>query len=153
MLVKLLDLPDNSADIERLRGKWITIRKVRTFETSVLRRFLLENFNEGWADEVTTVAAQQPTTCFIATCDRKIIGFAAYESTARGFFGPMGVKADVRNGGVGRALLLACLRSMREMGYIYAIIGGVGPQEFYSKCCGATLIPDSTPGLYVDMLE
>jgi len=37
---------------------------------------------------------------------------------------------------------------MREAGFVYAIIGGVGPVEFYEKCVGAKLIPDSTPGIY-----
>ena len=39
------------------------------------------------------------------------------------------------------------------MGYAYGIIGGVGPAEFYAKTVGATLIPDSTPGIYTDMLS
>ena len=37
---------------------------------------------------------------------------------------------------------------MREEGYVYAIIGGVGPVKFYEKCVGAQLIPDSDPGVY-----
>ena len=37
---------------------------------------------------------------------------------------------------------------MREMGYAYAIIGGVGPAEFYAKVCGATVIEGSDPGVY-----
>ena len=44
------------------------------------------------------------------------------------------------------------IQRMREEGYIYAIIGGVGPQAFYEKCVGAHLIPDSTPGIYKDFL-
>jgi hypothetical protein len=49
--------------------------------------------------------------------------------------------------------LLACLYAMREQGYGYAIIGGVGPAEFYTKTVGATLIEDSTPGVYRGQLE
>ena len=41
---------------------------------------------------------------------------------------------------------------MRELGYAYGIIGGVGPKEFYSKNCGAIEIPGSDPGTYSDLL-
>jgi hypothetical protein len=37
---------------------------------------------------------------------------------------------------------------MRDDGYAYAIIGGVGPTEYYSKNVGAALIADSSPGIY-----
>ncbi|MEX0750197.1 MAG: hypothetical protein WD359_05250 [Dehalococcoidia bacterium] len=37
---------------------------------------------------------------------------------------------------------------MWELGYAYAIIGGVGPAEFYAKVCGATVIENSDPGVY-----
>ena len=47
----------------------------------------------------------------------------------------------------------ACLRAMRESGYGYAIIGGAGPMKFYEKAVGATIIPDSKPGIYTDMLK
>ena len=53
---------------------------------------------------------------------------------------------------IGRAMLLRSLAAMRAEGYAYAVIGGVGPQEFYKKCVGAMLIPDSVPGIYRDFL-
>jgi hypothetical protein len=37
---------------------------------------------------------------------------------------------------------------MKLKGYGYAIIGGVGPAEFYHKAVGATEIPGSTPGMW-----
>jgi hypothetical protein len=42
---------------------------------------------------------------------------------------------------------------MKEMGYAYAIIGGVGPKEFYAKTVGAIEIPDSAPGIYTAPLD
>ena len=53
-----------------------------------------------------------------------------------------------RGQGIGRALLLAALQAIRDQGYAYAIIGGVGPAEFYEKAVDALLIPKSTPGIY-----
>jgi hypothetical protein len=42
---------------------------------------------------------------------------------------------------------------MREMGYVYGVIGRAGPIEFYQKAVGATVIPDSDPGIYTDLLS
>src|SRR6185436_6729639 len=55
--------------------------------------------------------------------------------------------------GIGKALLLASLWSLREMGYDYAIIGAAGPVRFYQKSVGAIIIPDSEPGIYTDLLK
>jgi hypothetical protein len=49
-------------------------------------------------------------------------------------------------------LLLSCLLEMKLKGYGYAIIGWIGPQEFYEKTVGAVVIPDSTPGIWKDWL-
>jgi len=84
---------------------------------------------------------------------RELIGFAAYECTRRGFFGPMGVVDSAKNSGVGKALLLAALEALKEMGYVYAIVGAAGPVRFYQKTVGAIIIPDSEPGVYTDLLK
>ena len=125
---------------------------MQPFEITHLRNFAL-TFSSYWADEVMNAFAHQPPTCFIATHERKIVGFSAYECTRRDYFGPTGVSPDFRGKGIGRVLLLECLRAMYELGYVYAIMGGVGPADFYAKCVGATPIPDSTPGIYADLLE
>jgi GNAT superfamily N-acetyltransferase len=152
MLVSLLNLPDDTQEVEKLKSQGINIRRVNNYERSLLRKFVLDNFSAAWADEVEAAFSYQPVTCFIATYEKKIVGFAAYECTRRDFFGPTGVHPDFRGRGIGKALLIASLRAMLELGYAYAIIGGVGPMEFYSSCVGAIPIPDSTPGVYTDML-
>jgi hypothetical protein len=50
-------------------------------------------------------------------------------------------------------LLLASLWSLRELGYVYGIIGRAGPVEFYEKAVGAIAIPESDPGIYSDLLK
>ena len=47
----------------------------------------------------------------------------------------------------------ALLNGMRELGYVYGVIGRVGPVEFYQKAVGAVVIPDSDPGIYTDLLK
>ncbi len=152
MLVSLLNLPDDRDRIARLASEGITIRRVNNYERSRLHKFIMDNFSVVWADEAQAAFSHQPVTCFIATHEKKIVGFAAYECTRRDFFGPTGVNPDYRGKGIGKALLLASLRAMLELGYAYGVIGGVGPADFYASCAGAIPIPDSTPGVYTDML-
>ena len=65
----------------------------------------------------------------------------------------MGVLERAQGRGIGKALVLASLMGLREMGYVYAIIGGAGPVRFYQKSVGAIVIPDSEPGIYEDRLR
>lgn len=153
MFVHLLKLPPLQPVLDAPGLQGVTIRRARPFEMSAIRAFIEEHFSVGWADEVEPCYHRQPITLFIATRNGAVIGFAGYEATMRGFFGPTGVMKAERGKDIGKALLLASLWGMREMGYAYGVIAGVGPAEFYTKCCGATLIPDSTPGIYTDMLK
>jgi len=153
MLVNLLKLAPLEPVLGELRRAGVTVRRVQPHEISPVREFMLANFEAGWVDEISVGYANKPVSVFIATRDRRIVGFAAYECTRRDFFGPLGVLESERGRGVGRALLLASLWGLREMGYAYAIIGGVGPVEFYERAVGASLIPESAPGIYADPID
>jgi len=150
MLVQLLKLPPLEPEMDRLRGAGVIIRRGRPYEIERITKFVAQHFAPTWAQEVSVGFGTKPTSVFIAIRDQQLVGFGAYECTCRGFFGPTGVLESERGRGVGKALLLASLHGLREMGYAYGIIGGVGPAEFYAKAVGATLIPDSTPGIYGD---
>lgn len=145
LLVNLLKLPVFEPDVR--------VRRAQPFELTPVRRFVETNFSRAWADEVSVGFARQPPSVFVATVDRELVGFAAYECTRRGFFGPTGVSPAARAHGIGKALLLASLAALREMGYVYAIIGAAGPVHFYQKTVGAIVIPDSEPGIYTDLLK
>ena len=153
MLVNLLRLPPVAGELEELRRGGVVVRRARSWELTPVRGWVASNFQPAWADEISVGFARQPVTVFVALREGRLLGFAAYECTGRNFFGPTGVIEEERGRGLGRALLLAALWSLREMGYAYAIIGGVGPAEFYAKAVGATLIPDSSPGVYADPLR
>ncbi len=140
MLVSLVHLPPVRPVIEKLRAEGIHIRRPNPWELTELREFIEKHFSRGWADETSVAFANKPISAFIARHEDKIVGFAAYECTRRNFFGPTGVAEDYRGRGIGKALLLACLYAMQDMGYVYAIIGGAGPVEFYEKACGAVPI-------------
>jgi hypothetical protein len=103
-------------------------------------------FSSTWALECETAFAANPFSRYIAVEKDTLIGFACYDCARKNFFGPTGVAEAARGKGGGVSLLLACLHAMRDDGY--AIIGGVGPAEYYAKTVGATLIEGSSPGIY-----
>jgi len=147
LLVNLLKLPPRE-DTQNF-----ILRRAQPFELTPVRNFVAENFSRSWADEISVGFTRQPISVFVATIDRELRGFAGYECTRPGFFGPTGVIEAARGKGVGKALLLASLEALREMGYVYAIIGAAGPVRFYQKTVGAIIIPDSEPGIYTDLLK
>ena len=59
---------------------------------------------------------------------------------------------EYRKSGIGTALLLACLEDMKHEGYGYAIIGGVGPADYYAKAVDAVAIQGSDVGIYRGLL-
>jgi GNAT superfamily N-acetyltransferase len=149
LLVNLLKLPAPKP----LTDKALIIRRAQPFELTQVRNFISENFNQAWADEASVGFANKPVSVFTATIDHRIVGFAAYECTRRAFFGPTGVADDAQGRGIGTALLLASLEALRELGYVYAIIGKAGPIDFYKNVVRAFEIPDSDPGIYDDLLK
>jgi len=153
MLVNLLRLPPPDKVLDELCAAGVVIRRARPWESTQVRGFVRDKFGEAWADEISVGLVRQPVTVFVALREGRLVGFAAYECTRKNFFGPTGVVEEERGRGVGRALLLAALRGLRELGYAYAVIGGVGPAEFYERAAGARLIPDSSPGVYADPLR
>ena len=152
MLVKLYELPSLGEALDAMSGQGIAVRRVLAPETPVVIDWVRTNFPAS-AAEVGIACTRMPISCFVAVRDGQIRGFACHDATARNFFGPEAVAAEHRGRGLGRALLLAALHAQREQGYAYAIIGGVGPADFYAKCVGAIPIPDSTPGIYAGMLR
>jgi predicted N-acetyltransferase YhbS len=148
MLARLYNLPDAALYIERATAAGFTIRRADAWDLSRVREFVAANFGERWSAEAELAFAHTPITAYLAVKDNQIVGFAVYEVVRRGFFGPTGVLEHRRGLGLGAALLFRCLESMHEMGYGYAIIGGVGPAEFYEKVCGAFVIPGSEIGVY-----
>ena len=153
LLVNLLKLPPLEALITEMRNQGVNIRHAQPFEISPVREFVEKNFSVAWADEISVGFAGKPVTVYIATRESRVIGFAGFECTRRAFFGPTGVAKDERCRGIGRALLVASLWGLRELGYVYGVIGGAGPVEFYQEAVGAIVIPESEPGIYQDLLK
>ena len=155
MLVRLYDLPDSRPIMAKMEEQGITIRRAIAPEKHVVLDWIKEFFGEGWMSEADVAMCNLPSTCIIAVdeAQQKIAGFACYEATNKAFFGPTGVDPAYRGRGIGKALLMAAMEGLRELGYAYAAIGGAGPVEFYAKTVGAVPIPDSSPGIYRGLLR
>jgi GNAT superfamily N-acetyltransferase len=151
MLVKLYELPELSPVLAEIRRKGIILRPARTLESGAVGEWIHGQF-PFWQREAEATLSRVPTTCHIALLDGRIVGFACYDAFCPNFFGPTGVEEIHRGKGIGKALLLATLHAQKAQGYAYAIIGGVGPAEYYSKTVGATLIDGSHPGIYDGLL-
>jgi GNAT superfamily N-acetyltransferase len=153
LVVNLLKLPPLQPLLDQSEHNGIVLRRAQPFEITLVRQFIEKNFSLAWADEIFVGFANKPVTVYVATRNSRVVGFAGYECTRRAFFGPTGVAESERRQGVGKALLIAALWGLRELGYVYGIIGGAGPVEFYQTEVGATIIPASEPGIYTDLLK
>ena len=151
LLVKLYSLA-RDAEAETVAADH-RVRRAFAAEKGIVRRWIAKQFGDRWASESEAAFARSPIACFVAVVDQELAGFACYDATARGFFGPFGVTETQRRRGIGRALLFAALRDMAGQGYGYAIIGAAGSIDFYRSGLDVIEIPDSAPGFYRGLLE
>ena len=153
LLVKLYTLPDLEPALARARESGIEIRRPLAPERYAVVNWVAQQYGDRWGSEVAMAFSGHPITCFIAVNGGgDIIGFACYDATFKGFFGPTGVLENWGGRGIGTALLIRSLCALKDEGYAYAVIGAVGPSEFYEQVVGAIPIADSDPGPYAGIL-
>lgn len=143
MLVNLLEIDDYHNEIERLKAEGIEIFRALAPDKFRIVEWVKEHSSISAAGECDRCFSNHPISCFIAAKGSKILGYACYNATAPDFFGPTRVLDECQGKGVGKALLLRSLHAMKDEGYIYGIIGGIGPAKFYEKCVNAVLIESS----------
>ena len=148
MLIKLYALADDWCFLTEQKQFGIDVRKPIGPESHTILNWVTAHFSAGWASETDVAISNKPRTCFVAVKKNAIIGFACYDATALGFFGPIGVEKTHRKKGTGAALMTACLLDMKLKGYGYAIVGAVKNPAYYKKAVGALEIADSSPGIY-----
>ena len=152
LLVKLYDIC-SIEELSFLKDKSVVIKRAIGPEKKVIIEWVEKNFTKGWASESDVALSKTPPRCFVAVKNNSLIGFACYDATAKGFFGPIGVLESERKTGVGSALLIRTLKQMYFDGYGYAIIGWAGSVEFFKKTVGAIEVPDSDESIYKNMLK
>ncbi len=161
MLVKLYALPPLQTALDALRPQNVQIRPARVGEEHQIRPWMSHHFSPGWADGIEYAIFRNPCSLFIAIetqpanpqrpnlyeqPEEWLVGFACYDTSNRGMFGPMGVQLSHEGRGIGKALLLSALHAMWAENYAYAVIGWAGPVDWYARTVGAQVIPDSEPG-------
>ncbi|MBI1179387.1 MAG: GNAT family N-acetyltransferase [Alphaproteobacteria bacterium] len=147
MIAPLYALPDLRDALASPGVAGVEVRPALVLEREAVAGWVRNRF-AAWTAEVDVCFSRLPPSCHIAVKSGEILGFACYDGICRNFFGPMGVDERARSQGVGRALLLSVLHAQRAQGYAYAVIGGVGPADFYARAVGATVIPGSDRGIY-----
>ena len=153
MLVKLYDLEALEKPLHSLKDEEVQIRRAIPPEKNYILSWIRDNFSEVWVSEADVAMAASPAKIFIAVKNGELLGFACYDTTAKGFFGPTGVGENARKKGIGTSLLLMSLKALWEDGYPYAVIGGAGPVEYYKKTCSAQIIEGSEESIYKGMLK
>ncbi len=149
MLVRLYDVDFTGGELP----EGVVLKRAIAPEKAIVCRWVREQFGDAWANECDVALSNQPSTCYVAVRDGQLLGFACFDATYRGFFGPTGVAAAWRGQGLGKALLLRCMETMWHCGYAYAVIGDPGPTEFYRRLLDAVPIPQSDGGVYRHMLH
>ena len=151
MLVKLYELPELAPALQGMVHKGITIRPAKAPEQPTVVAWMNDHF-PWWTSEMAVTFSRVPVSCLLAMREHDLLGFACYDAICPNFFGPTAVLESERRNGIGNALLLAALHAQKAQGYAYAIIGGVGPADYYAKAVGARVIEGSDPGIFRGLL-
>lgn len=158
MIVNLYTVKKDVELCNGLEGAGIKIVRALAPDKVKILKFIEEHAESNWAEgsrdnwmsECDIAMNMSPPACFLAVKDHKIVGFACYNATAKGFFGPTGVLVEQQKKGIGKALLLEALVAMKEEGFGYAVIGWPADTaiSFYEKVVGAEIIKNSEPSVY-----
>lgn len=154
MLVNLLNLPENADFLAKtaLAKNGVAIFRPIAPDKHRVVKWVEKHSGKNAASECEVCFSRMPISCFIACHDDEIIGYGCHSAIAPEFFGPLRVADKWQGQNIGQALLYCCLAAMRQAGFVYGVIGGIGPQNFYEKCVGAVPIKNSTPGIYANFL-
>ncbi|MCA9231867.1 MAG: GNAT family N-acetyltransferase [Planctomycetales bacterium] len=130
-----------------LASKGIAIRRAGQEDAAALDALVAEHWL-AWRDEIATAMKNDPISIHLAIQEEKVVGFSAYDSNnlGTGWFGPMGTHPQVQGQGIGRVLMLRCLRDIQAQGHHQATIAWVSPTRLYAEHANAK--PDRTFARY-----
>ncbi|MCL5947236.1 MAG: GNAT family N-acetyltransferase [Chloroflexi bacterium] len=140
-----VDLRMQRFDLENrlahLQQGGVVVRRIGEPDQTALSAYLRATWGKGWHAEGMAVfnLGRKRIPGFIAAVGETIVGFAVYDVTRPGWFGPIGTTEAYRHTGVGGALLLCCLHDWQEQGRASGEIAAIGPLYFYVTTCGARI--------------
>lgn len=145
LLVNLYDMKIKM-NREKMEQTGVVIKRALSPDKGAVLDFMRTHYTKEWADETEHAFSGTPISCYIAVRDKEIIGIAAYDATAKGYFGPIAIKPGEKGSGIGPVLMSDTLNAMKEAGYGYAVIGWVDEAVgFYEKTINAAVIEHSEP--------
>lgn len=121
----------------RAEGRGYVLRRATLRDEDELVRSVASAFPGPWAVELSLALRAGDAVVETAWRGPALAGFAASGLWARNAFGPMGTLPGHEGRGVGAALLLRCLRALRDSGQRRVVISWVGPESFYERHAGA----------------
>jgi len=123
---------DTGIEETKLASEGILFRRATMGDQKQIFDWLQIKF-PAWIGEVSETFKNKPITLFLCELDRKLMAFSAHEGNNKGtgWFGPMGTDTVLRGKGIGGILFKKCLKDMKEIGFVKAIIPWVGPISFY----------------------
>lgn len=127
---------DTAADLARLAAAGVAVRRATAQDGPAIATAAAE-FGGTWAVEAAMSLARDPVAVHVALRGERVVGFACHATSRHGWFGPIGVSASERLGGIGAVLLRRCLVDVRAEGRAEAQICWVGPVRFYARAVDA----------------
>lgn len=127
-----VDLGTSAAEA-RLRGGGITFRRAAPEDREFLECQIGALFPGPWAIEARRAAGVRPPALHLALGGGRLAGFAARGGCGPDVFGPMGTAEGHRGRGIGEVLLKRSLADIRDAGFDRALIGWIGPAEYYRR--------------------
>ncbi len=117
---------------ERNRRNGIDFIEVKDIDETLLN-WVEENFSVFWKTEAEMALKNSYGGVFIARRDENILGFSAYGVLKRNWFGPIGVKKDIRGKGIGTVLLFKTMSRLRCNGQRIVIIPWTSHLYYYTQ--------------------
>lgn len=124
---------DTAKEEKSLLNHGIEIKRAKVHE----KQNVIDFVKDGWAlwiHEIEAAFINDPPSIHVSYLRGEIKAFSVHNANNRGtgWFGPMGTHPDLRGKGIGRILLLRCLKDIKLMGQKKAIIPWVDHIDFYA---------------------
>jgi len=117
-------------EINRRNG--VDFTEVKDFDETLLN-WIEENFSVLWRTEAEIALKNSYGGVLIARRGEDILGFSAYGVLKRNWFGPIGVKKDIRGKGIGTVLLFKTMSRLRCNGQRIVIIPWTSHLYYYTQ--------------------
>lgn len=138
-LTRPLPVPPEAVRGQELSRAGVVVRELSRRDEAPLRAWLERTWGPNWTYEGLLALRRRVPTGVVAEQNGRIVGFAVFDSTRPGWFGPMGVEPGLQGGGVGVELCVRAFEAMARKGYTEAQIAWAGPRCFYARKLGAVI--------------